>query len=220
MMRKAGGSVLIGLGVVLVLAGLGLAGYNLWDENRAGESAQVVLEELAEQMPELVAEETLPQETSQAIVDATLPPEEIEYPDHILNPNMDMPVGQVDGMDYVGVLEIPAVGITLPILSQWSNRGARVAPCRYSGSAYLDDMVIAGHNYGSHFGSLDEVSTGDLVRFTDMDGNVFTYEVIEFEVLQPDQIEDMCTGDWDLTLFTCTIGGRTRFTVRCERIEQ
>ena len=32
-------------------------------------------------------------------------------------------------------------------------------------------------------------------------------------------IEEMVTGDWDLTLFTCTLSGQTRFTVRCIRSE-
>ena len=27
--------------------------------------------------------------------------------------------------------------------------------------------------------------------------------------------EEMESGDWDLTLFTCTVGGRTRDTIRC-----
>ena len=57
-----------------------------------------------------------------------------------------------------------------------------------------------------------------MVYFTDMDGNRFTYQVVSFEVLQPNQIEEMCDEQWDLTLFTCTLGGRTRFTVRCEKI--
>ena len=29
----------------------------------------------------------------------------------------------------------------------------------------------------------------------------------------------MEAGDWDLTLFTCTIGGQTRVTIRLERVE-
>ena len=31
-------------------------------------------------------------------------------------------------------------------------------------------------------------------------------------------LSSMEEGDWDLTLFTCTIGGKTRITVRCARI--
>ena len=129
---------------------------------------------------------------------------------------MDMPVITSDGRDYIGVLEIPSVGIELPVISEWSMDGLKKAPCRYSGSAYLGDLVICAHNYRSHFGLLSRVAIGDELRFTDADGNVFAYEVAEVEVLRPDAIENMIRSEWDLTLFTCTLGGRTRLTVRCE----
>ena len=57
---------------------------------------------------------------------------------------------------------------------------------------------------------------GSEVIFTDMDGNRFIYAVSETEQLPGTAIEEMKSGDWDLTLFTCTIGGAARVTVRCE----
>lgn len=86
---------------------------------------------------------------------------------------------------------------------------------RYWGSAYRDDLVIAAHNYTRHFGSLKNVSVGDDVRFTDVDGNVFSYLVSEVEQLNPAAVEELETGDWALTLFTCTLGGQYRVVVRC-----
>ena len=44
---------------------------------------------------------------------------------------------------------------------------------------------------------------------------MFGYEVIELETLSPFAIEEMTGGNWDLTLFTCTVGGQYRVTVRC-----
>lgn len=80
------------------------------------------------------------------------------------------------------------------------------------------NMVIAGHNYSSHFGNLKNLSQGDTVIFTDVDGNRFHYRVIELETLVPDAVDDLTSGGWDLTLFTCTIGGRSRVTVRCSDV--
>ena len=37
-------------------------------------------------------------------------------------------------------------------------------------------------------------------------------------VLEPTDIEEMLSEEWDLSLFTCTFGGATRITVRCERL--
>ncbi|MBR2949549.1 MAG: sortase [Lachnospiraceae bacterium] len=117
-------------------------------------------------------------------------------------------------------LEIPAYELNLPVISQWSYPKLRMAPCRYEGSAYLDNLIISAHNYNSHFGNLKNLQMGDLIVFTDMDGNVFEYRVAERETLMPTAIEEMKSGDWDLTLFTCTLGGQYRVTVRCERIKE
>jgi sortase A len=93
----------------------------------------------------------------------------------------------------------------------------QIAPCRYSGSAYLSNLVIAGHNYSNHFGRLSDMKIGDEVKFIDVDGNEFDYRVGDIEILQPIAVDEMKNSDWDLTLFTCTIDGVNRITVRCEK---
>lgn len=122
------------------------------------------------------------------------------------------------GVDYIGTLEIPALGLSLPIISEWSYPNLKLSPCRYQGSAYTDDLVLAGHNYPSHFGSLKNLYADDEIIFTDIDGNKFNYVVVEQEVLAATAIEEMSSGNWDLTLFTCTIGGKSRMAIRCVRI--
>lgn len=211
MKRNVFGTALIILGVLFLLAAAGLLGYNLLEERAAGESAQAVLQEIAP----TVVNRTPPQYED---LQGTVPGMDIEIPNYILNPRMDMPETEYDGRNYVGVVAIPALNVELPVLADWSRSGAKIAPCRYSGTAYIDNLVICAHNYNSHFGRLNTLKTGDVVYFTDMDGNLFTYQVVAFEVLQPNQIEEMCHEQWDLTLFTCTLGGRTRFTVRCEKV--
>jgi sortase A len=62
------------------------------------------------------------------------------------------------------------------------------------------------------------MNVGDTVYFTDMDDKVYTYEVAETETLAPTAIEEMTTSGYDLTLFTCTYGGKSRVTVRCKRV--
>ena len=61
---------------------------------------------------------------------------------------------------------------------------------------------------------LKSLAEGDVATFTDMAGNVFIYKMVERETLNPTDIEEMEDGDWDLTLFTCTVGGKTRVTIR------
>ena len=128
-----------------------------------------------------------------------------------------MPPVSFDGNDYIGRVDVPSLGLSLPVISEWSYPRLKIAPCRYTGSAYLDNLIIAAHNYSSHFGNLNRLNTGDTVTFTDVDGNQFTYAVSLIEDLPGTAIEEMQAGEWDLTLFTCTLGGRSRVTVRCER---
>ena len=112
------------------------------------------------------------------------------------------------------------MGPSLPVMSEWSYPKLKTAPCRYAGTAYKGGFVIAGHNYRRHFGPLKSLAPGDRVTFTDADGNLFAYDVAEIQVLKPTAIGDMVSEEWALSLFTCTLGGQTRLTVRCEACEE
>ena len=191
---KHKGKGLIFTGLLLIAAALFLTGYNLFDQMRAQRSAAQAAAQLAERLPQ----------TTQT-----------DVPDYLLTPEMEMPVETIDGVDYVGVLRIPALALELPVINQWSYPLLKIAPCRYSGSAYQNNLVLCAHNYASHFGNLKNLHIGAAVTFTDMDGNLFTYQVAELETLPPQAAEEMENGDWDLTLFTCTVGGQSRVTVRC-----
>lgn len=198
------GSLWILTGIILICAALGLLIYNFCVSEVAGKRAGSAAEQLEETTPD----DSLSPSASDG---------EVTYPDYILNPYMDMPVQKIDGYSYIGLLEIPALELTLPIQKEWSYPNMKVSPCRYAGSVYLDNMVICGHNYTSHFGTLKNLNKGDAVYFIDTDGNRFEYKVEEIEVLLPDAVEEMVSEDWDLTLFTCTVGGASRVTVRCSR---
>jgi sortase A len=203
MMKNRRGLSFIVIGILLIIGAMVLTGYNYIQEYRAGKAAQSIVAELEEEIPE--------QENQ--------PSSDGSVPDYILHPEMEMPVMEKDGQDYIGTLEIPALDLKLPVISQWSYPSLRIAPCRYTGSAYLSNMVIAAHNYKTHFGRLRELQLGDEIRFTDVDGNEFLYSVEELEILSPTAVEEMTDSEWDLTLFTCTIGGKTRVTVRCSEQE-
>lgn len=199
------GSILITLGALLLAAALGLTAFNLYEDHRAAANAGATAQQLRQELP---APPVNREET-----------EEEAVPDYVLAPEMEMPTVTVDGQDYIGTLQLPSLELEFPVISRWNYSRLKLAPCRYAGSAYTGDLVIAAHNYSRHFGRLKDLAQGDLVRFTDADGNVFTYAVAAREVLLPTAVEEMTAGEWDLTLFTCTLGGRSRVTVRCELVE-
>ena len=210
MMRFKTGIALILVGLVLMGSAAGLYLYNRSLEADAAEAVVQIIPQVMEAIEE-------GREAAQAAPDPNLPQFIVnQEPD----PNREMPVANVDGHDYIGCLSIPSLGLELPIMATWNYPKLRIAPCRYTGSLYLDDLVLMAHNYDRHFGRLKELRSGDTVTFTDMDGLTVEYEVIALDILQPTAIEEMTAGEFDLTLFTCTYGGKSRVTVRCDRVEE
>lgn len=129
----------------------------------------------------------------------------------------DAPTIVVDGIEYLGVLEIPDIGLTLPVISQWSYPHLKLAPCRYSGLPQESGFVLAGHNYRAHFGPIDRLTPGARVQFTDAEDSVYLYQVEKTELLSPTAVEEMTAEEWDLTLFTCDFSGKARIAVRCQK---
>ena len=116
---------------------------------------------------------------------------------------------------YIGFLLIPSLELSLPVQSKWGNTMLKDAPCRYAGTIEGKNIIIAGHNYQSHFGRLKYLNIGDTVSLVTLEGTEYLYAISDIEVLGSTDLEEMKTGDWDLTLFTCTTRGTQRLTIRC-----
>jgi sortase A len=72
------------------------------------------------------------------------------------------------------------------------------------------------------------MAIGEDGYFTNVEGMTIHYIVTNRETVQPTDVEGMTenisnsgqsTMDWDMTLFTCNLGGQTRCAVRCKRVE-
>lgn len=183
-------------GAVLILAALSLFTWNQYEASKAESAVQQIV-------PQII----------RYIEYAEPSGKEPEPPPDPYDPAMT--VAEINGHGYVGYLEIPALELSLPVMSEWDYERLKISPCRYAGSAKTNDLVIAAHNYEKHFGRLKDLSAGDTVIFTDMDGIVRHYTVSAAEVLSAEGVEEMTSGEYDLTLFTCTYGGQSRMTVRC-----
>lgn len=190
-MSRCFGIVCILLGVCCLLSAAGLVVYNKWDDKNAQKASQDMLQEIQQQ----IAEESDGENEEQHL--------------------QQMPVGEIKGYEYIGILTIPALEVELPVLTDWSYAKLKVAPCLYYGNCYEPDFVIAAHNYQSHFGRLSKLQAGDIVTFTDVSGNIYGYEVILIETLAENATKEMITSGFDLSLYTCTPGGGSRVTVRC-----
>lgn len=191
--KKKKRNKLIAIGLLFIAGALALSLYNIIIQMRGEALSSGTLEELLPQIEK-----------------------DVKLPDYEIDPNIDMPVVMINGRKYIGVVDMPSIDRRLPVISEWNYSNLTVAPCRYAGTPYVGDFVIAAHNYIPHFGTIKNLEYGDEVYFTDVKGNVFQYRVSSIEILQPEMVEEMKASGYPLTLFTCTIGGRTRVTVRCE----
>lgn len=193
-MRKKVGITLVTVGLCLILFSIGLLFYNNYENKKAQEQSDNIINSIVE-----IATENK--------VNAEIDPFDAE-----------MKVVDIDGYGYIGYLSIPELSLNLPVMSEWDYPRLKVAPCRYYGSTKTDNLVICAHNFRSHFGYIGKLNVDSTIMFTDMEGVKQTYTVTSVEILQPTDTELVKdTGD-DLILYTCTYGGRTRVVVRCTRV--
>lgn len=199
MKRKKGLSLILS-GVMLLLAAAGFTVYNIEDSSRADKASAAAVAVLADTIDS----------ASPSAVPVVSAPEVFA----------EMPMTEIDGKRYIGIIEIPALELQLPVMNEWSDENLKDSPCRYSGSCYTNDLVICAHNYAKHFNGLRYIDIGEDVYFITLEHQVFHYVITNRETLQPYESKRMKTPDgWDLTLFTCYLGGQTRCTLRCNLVE-
>lgn len=200
MRRNKAGKYVMLLGVLCIVAALSLAVYNAWDDHRATvESAEIV------------------DEVRTAIVQRTE-----QEPDTEENNAANEKTITVDGDTFLGCLLVPSMGLEIPIRSQFSMEGMESAAVCYAGGMEENNLVIGGHNYSRIFRPIKQLPEGALVQILDAGVKVTDYEVVSLEILNPNQVDALTadSDDWDLSLFTCTTGGGSRYVVRCARVDQ
>ena len=133
--------------------------------------------------------------------------------------------------EIIGVLEIPAMELTMPVyLGASDDHLAAGAAVLGNTSAPIGgantNCVIAGHRGwrgADYFRHIDKLAVGDTVRLTNL-WETLTYTVADIRIIQPHEVDKVrIQPNCDLlTLLTChpyASGGRQRYVVYCERIE-
>lgn len=199
------GFVFLAVGFVILLTGVVLWGKNLQTAQAAGERA----DRLLSQVEQTIA--TQPASASSAA--PALQSQSVKVKSASAVPAFTLP----ERAGSIGILRIPSLELTLPVQAQYSAAALQTSPSRYTGEhGEISRFVICGHSYRRHFGTLQLLQTGAAVSFTNMDGTVFSYHVSEVTEIAPDDISALQSGDWDLSLFTCSPTGKKRILVRCQ----
>lgn len=221
---KKTGTIIMTAGLIILAAVFCFAIKNIKEANDAGKNAERIYTKLVDVMADEV-NGTKPTKPSN---DATTSEQDensagsvydgVSVSDSYVSV---MDTAYIEGFSYLGIIEIPSLGLSLPVGENFSYDQLDYSPCRYCGSYYTDDLVICGHNFTSHFGPLNYLEPGSSVVLITTGGERINYTVLERETVWPQQMERMTDpGDnlWDMTLFTCNNGGERRCAVRCARV--
>ena len=114
---------------------------------------------------------------------------------------MDMPVLQIGGQDFCGLVEIPAYGVTLPVYDSWDTAKLSAHPCRFWGSAYDGSLIIGGADQAGQFDFFDRIDNGVVVTFTDVTGAEFDYTIDVVERYDSIPADILAEEEPGLTLF-------------------
>lgn len=230
MKSKKIGIALIAVGVVLIIAAAFMSFSNKQESDTAGERSERLLEKFTEMIP-AQRDAVIPESASDSGENGektgsdngggtyadtdNLPDGEISY-DGAWEGVRSESLVKIEEHDICGYIQIPKLLLSLPVMSDYSEENLRWAPCRYTDAGTPEGkLVVAGHNYTTHFGRLGDVEPGDKVVFVNADGERYTFKVSEVMTVDNDDFGALEEGEWVLSLFTCNFSGEKRILVRC-----
>lgn len=112
-----------------------------------------------------------------------------------------MPVLEIDGYDFAGLLEIETYGIKLPVYAAWDEHDTARRPAVYVGSAYNGSLIIGGRNTEKQFNFISRLSGGEKISFTDVQGRVYFYTVEAVKHSENINEDILTDSQYMLTLF-------------------
>jgi len=124
----------------------------------------------------------------------------------------------------IGIVRIPEINLTYPILSKTTDALMKVAPCKFHGASpnEVGNLCIIAHNYrrkGVFFSDVEQLVVGDIVEIQDLSQRTIQYEVYDIHTVIPDNTADTTqktNGRKEVTLITCTDDSQQRIIVRCK----
>lgn len=128
--------------------------------------------------------------------------------------NNAMPTLSIDGTDFVGILEMPHYGSSLPVGAAWGK--VSHFPCLFDGSVYDRTLQIGATSQAGQFDFYREICVGDSLFFTDMEGNRYEYTVTFLRYVNHADQAALDQVDAGLTLFIKNIYGFDYLIVSCD----
>ena len=132
---------------------------------------------------------------------------------------------QIKGYKVVGIIKIPKVKLEYPILEITTEETLNLSITKFWGNEIneIGNVTLAGHNNlsGVMFGKIKKLENGDIIELTDIQNTTLKYEVFKTYIIDPNDISCILPEKEDVrevTLITCTTGGKERFIVKAREI--
>ncbi len=152
-----------------------------------------------------------------------------EQPEPTVLPQFNTVYRTASGTEYRvdSILNIPSLGINYPVLSDSTYELLKISLNKFWGGEpnEVGNYCIVGHNYDGKdifFGKLHKLANGDIVELQDKTGRVLKYKVYNTFIVQPTDVactSQLTNGKTEMTLITCSEGGKTRLIVKCRAID-
>ncbi len=182
--RSSKGRIIVVIIVILVLAALACAGYFVLHKKQAGSEAAAVMTQMQQMIPGLGESDGSSGGLGRDPLAA-------------LN---------IEGIDVVGCLEIPALDLMVPVTDKGGERSSFAT--WKSGSPVKGHFRITG-NQSDVFLKLSKLNPGETIAFTDIDGVRYQYQVTTQL-----NLKNWDKADYDLIL-GYDIDSDTQFIVGC-----
>ena len=120
----------------------------------------------------------------------------------------------IDGTDFVGILELPRYESMLPVSAVWGKTSKY--PCHLGGSIYDGTMQIGATTQKGQYDFYRELSVGDTVIYTDVEGNRYTFSITGLRSEKHADQAALQREDVPLTLFIKNIYSFEYLIVFCD----
>ena len=125
------------------------------------------------------------------------------------------------------ILNVPSLSIRYPVISETTYELLKISITKFWGGEpnAVGNYCIVGHNYDGKdifFGKLNKIKNGDIVELQDKTGKTIKYKVYNKFIVDPTDVactSQLTNGKKEMTLITCSEGGKTRLIVKCRAEE-
>lgn len=133
---------------------------------------------------------------------------------------------EIDGYKVIGIIKIPKINLEYPILETTTVETLNLSITKFLGKEIneIGNVTLAGHNNlsGVMFGKIKKLKVGDVIELTDIQNVTLKYEIFKTYIIDPNDISCILPeqeGTREITLITCTTGGKNRYIVKARQIE-